>query len=514
MSNSAILTVRILGEAKDAVNAIGDVGKATDQAGKKSDDFKSKMNKLSVGAAAVAAALIAMGKKCAEAAEQFEESSHGMEKVFGTASDTVANYAQKAAQAMGLSSSAYDDMASTMGEKLQNLGFNQDQAADTTQELMQRAADLAAMLGGSTEDAVTALSSAMSGQYKSAKNLGIIIDATTVKNWEAANGMSGLTGEAKKTADAQAALAIIMQQSSNAAGSFADESTTATGAQEIATASWENAKATLGEALLPTIAAFTLKLADAAQWLSQHATLVQNVAIAMGVLVAAITAFRIAMTIAEVAQKVFNITLSASPIFIITGIIMLVIAAIVLLITHWDWVKEKVQQFGQICKDIFGWLWDKVKGFGEFFANVFRTAIDSVVGFFQDLWQKIADIVTTVKNWFSDLGHKILDAFHISLPGWVTKALNFLGLMSPGSELTMVSTQQYLPAPAVVAAAQSFSLPRLNAAISSASLENDNNSRPTVINVTVEVPPSVNPAEVGREVAKSLAAFRQIGGQF
>ena len=520
MSSTAILSVKILGDATNAKKAISDVG---DQAGQTETDVKKSSTGMgsafgtlakAIAAAGIIDALKNIGEAAFNSAKEFQDASHGMETVFGTAADTVATNAQSAAKSMGLSAAAYDQMAAGMGEKLENLGFTQSQAADTTQELAQRAADLAAVYGGSTSDAMDTLSAAMAGSYKGAKNLGIIMNAQTIAAYEAANGMSGLTGDAKKNADAQAALAIIMQQSSNAAGQYADDAGDATEAQESATASWEDAKEKLGTGLLPIVEKITTAFGNLADWVSRNSTTVEIAIGVIGGLAAAILLVNTAMTIYKTisslvtaAQWLMNAAMSANPIGLIIIAVTAIIAVLALLIAKCEPVRKA-----------FTAVWDGLKSGFEAVKNFFSDTIDKIVGFFTGLRDKVLDVVNTVKNWFTNLGQKIVDAFHISLPGWVTKALNFLGLMA---NLDGMTTTVAMAMPSISAAplspvtASYTTLPRLASAIPAlTSLNPAASSSTTIVNVTVEVPPSVNPAEVGREVAKSLAAFRQIGGQF
>jgi hypothetical protein len=68
-----------------------------------------------------------------------------------------------------------------------------------------------------------------------------------------AQGLDVLKGPAKAAAEAQATLALLTEQTTSAQGAFSRESGTAAGQQQRLTAQWENAKATLGQGLLPIV---------------------------------------------------------------------------------------------------------------------------------------------------------------------------------------------------------------------------------------------------------------------
>ena len=97
------------------------------------------------------------------------------------------------------------------------------------------------------------MSSLLRGERDPIERYGVSIKQADVNARLAAMGLTGLEGEAAKAAERQATLALLTDQTSSALGQFERESDTAAGAQQRATAEWENAQAKLGEALLPTL---------------------------------------------------------------------------------------------------------------------------------------------------------------------------------------------------------------------------------------------------------------------
>ena len=69
----------------------------------------------------------------------------------------------------------------------------------------------------------------------------------------AADGTDKLTGEAKTAAQAQTVLALATEQAAGANGQFAREADTAEGAAQRSAAQYENAKAAIGQGLLPVM---------------------------------------------------------------------------------------------------------------------------------------------------------------------------------------------------------------------------------------------------------------------
>ena len=154
MAGSAILSIKILTDASNAQ-------KGLDSAASSMDKFKSGMAKAAVPAAIVGAAILKFGNDAVESASRTQQAMGGVEAVFGKNAKTVERWAAGAAASIGLAKSEYGELATVIGSQLGNAGLPLDQVTKKTKGLIQQGADLAAMFGGTTSDAVDALSSAM-----------------------------------------------------------------------------------------------------------------------------------------------------------------------------------------------------------------------------------------------------------------------------------------------------------------------------------------------------------------
>ena len=150
MARSIELLVRI---AVDAARAGADI----DRAASAGERFTSSIETLAVPAAAAGFAVAAFGKSAVDAASAAQQSAGAVASVYGASADSIITASNGAADAVGLSTSAYQQMASVVGAQLQNLGVDQATAAGETQNLITLGADLAATMGGTTADAVNAL---------------------------------------------------------------------------------------------------------------------------------------------------------------------------------------------------------------------------------------------------------------------------------------------------------------------------------------------------------------------
>ena len=283
MSKTAILSVRIISDSKEAA-------KGFSQAAGGVDKLEGKVKGAATAMSVASAGVIAFGKEALDAASALQQSTGAVESVFKSQADAIKGLAADAAQSVGLSANQYQEFASVMGSQLKNLGVEQSNLVPTTDKLITMGADLASMYGGTTADAVEALGAVFRGETDPIEKYGISIKQSDVNARLAADGLDGLEGEARKQAETQARLAILTEQSADAQGNFAREVDTAAGSAQIAAAEWENAKASLGEALLPIATRAAEVMADLAAKMAENPAVVARVAGAILGLTAALWA--------------------------------------------------------------------------------------------------------------------------------------------------------------------------------------------------------------------------------
>jgi hypothetical protein len=257
----ATLQLKITGDASDAKRALDDVEGHT---GRLNGAFGTMSAGIVGAAAAGAAAIGGIAVAAFNAASDLQQSTGAIDAVFGDWALDIEQAAQGAADAVGLSTSAYENLAAVIGAQLKGAGMPIDEVTSKTQGLITMGADMAATFGGSASDAVSALSSVLKGEFDPIERYGVSLKQSDINARLAAQGQAGLTGEALKQAQAQAALDLVTQQTSATQGMFASESDTAAGAQERLGAKFEDIKAVLGEKLLPI---FT----DVANWILEKA---------------------------------------------------------------------------------------------------------------------------------------------------------------------------------------------------------------------------------------------------
>lgn len=397
---TAILSIKIIADGKQAGREFRDTNSEVAK-------FDEGLQKASIGAGIAVAAIAGVAIAAGDAASNLQQSSGAVESVFGKYADGIKANADAAAEAVGLSKNSYNELASVLGAQLKNMGIPMEEVAGQTDDLVGLGADLAATFGGSTSDAVGALSSLLRGERDPIEKYGVSMKQADIAAKMAEMGLSGLEGEAAKAAETQAMLALLTEQTADSQGQFARESDTAAGAQQRANAEWENAMAALGEGLLPVMAYFSELLADVAQWVAENTELVAGIAIVIGTMAAAIllangaiTAYRTIASIAAAAQAIWNVAMAANPIGIVILAIAALIAIIVWLVMNWDTVKEVAVS---VWETIVSWVQTAIEwlNLDDVFAAIvsaFKWVGDTAAA----VWDGIISGIEAVIGWVQD----------------------------------------------------------------------------------------------------------------
>lgn len=290
------LEIIITGDEKGGKDALDRLGSGAGSA-------EARLAKLSSGFDAFGAKASAAGRKltlgvtvplatagflAVKAASDLEQAGGATESVFGRAIGTIEQYAARSVEAVGLSERAYRELAAVAGAQLQNLGLSQEKSARQANKLITIGADLAATFGGTTKEAVEALTAAYRGEADPAEKFGLRLNINTVNAKAVEMQLAKSTSKVDDHARAQALMALIVEQSGGALGQFARESDTLAVKQQKAAAELENAAASIGAVLLPIAADAVGVFADLATAAGSLPGPVKEGAVALGALLAAL----------------------------------------------------------------------------------------------------------------------------------------------------------------------------------------------------------------------------------
>lgn len=380
---TAILKVRIIGDAKDSVKAMSEAEKA-------SASLQSGIDKAAAGATVALGAIGAGAKVAVDAASRLQQSQGAVAAVFGESAQQIATLGEDAATRLGLAQSEYGELASLIGSQLKNMGVSAGELAPQTDQLISLGSDLAATYGGTVSDAVSAVSSLLRGERDPIERYGVSLKQADIDARLAADGMADLEGEALKQATTQATLALLMEQTASATGMFASEADTLAGQQERANAKFEDAKAKIGTQLLPVVTDLMNQFSQLGDWMSENTETVTALGIALGVMALGIIAVKVAtsayqavQTLQTAAQWAQNAAWLSSPITWIVIGVMAIIAAVILLAMHWDEVMAWIQT---TSADVGKWIADTWNGFINWIVEIFTGFGDWVAGIFHGIY--------------------------------------------------------------------------------------------------------------------------------
>lgn len=223
--------------------AFGAIGKGAAAVGKT----------IAVGLAAGATAMAGLTVKALQASGDLEQNMGGAEAVFGELGKTIGDMktpmqifnaetgkvetqmqsletvSKEAYKNMGLSQSDYLATANKMGALFKGAGFETQEALDLSSQAMQRAADVASIMGIDTEAAMEAVAGAAKGNFTMMDNLGVAMNDTAIAAYAQSKGINKATSEMSQQEKIGLAMEMFLDKTSYAAGNYAKENETLAG---------------------------------------------------------------------------------------------------------------------------------------------------------------------------------------------------------------------------------------------------------------------------------------------
>lgn len=249
-----VVKVSVVAETKNFSRAFKGLAKETGLTNL-ANAGKQAVTTLATVAAAGAAAIGVAGAKAISAAADLEQSTGAIEAVFKGGADQMKAFADTAASSVGLTKNEYQELGTLLGAQLKNGGTSLDQLAGKTNDLIGVAADLSAQFGGSTADAVAALSSALKGERDPIERYGVSLKQASIDAKAAELGFQKVGGSFDNEAQQAATLALIMEQTADAHGAFAREGDTLAHQVQVLKAHLGDFAAKAGTLVLPMVTA-------------------------------------------------------------------------------------------------------------------------------------------------------------------------------------------------------------------------------------------------------------------
>ena len=178
---------------------------------------------------------------------ELEQNLGGAEAVFGSHVDAVVEKSKSAYKDMGVAQSEYLATANKMGSLFQGSGLSQQRSLELTTKAMQRATDVASVMGIDTSQALESIAGAAKGNFTMMDNLGVAMNATTLQAYAAGKGINFVWNKASNAEKAELAMQMFFEKTEQYAGNFAREAeSTLTGSIGMAKSALQTLKENLG----------------------------------------------------------------------------------------------------------------------------------------------------------------------------------------------------------------------------------------------------------------------------
>lgn len=259
MASRPTITIEILASARKAKQELDSLH------GKMKGAF-SKIGGVAKGAAiamaGAGAGVVAFGVKAVKSASDLQQSVGAIDAVFKGNASQMHAWANTAAKDVGLTKNEFNELGTLIGSQLKNGGTAMEELAPKTNKLISLGADLSSMYGGTTREAVEALSSALKGERDPIEKYGVTLKQAQIDAEAASLGFEKVGGSLSAEANQAATLSLIMKQTADAHGNFSRESDTLAHQQQVLSAQFDNIKAKIGMAVLPAVSKILQLVAD------------------------------------------------------------------------------------------------------------------------------------------------------------------------------------------------------------------------------------------------------------
>lgn len=214
-------------------------------------------------------------KESVKAFSELEQNLGGAQAVWGEYANTIISLSEQAYRSMGASANEYLATANKMGALFKGSGQDSATALAMTTQAMQRTADVASVMGITTEEAMMSVAGMAKGNFTMMDNLGVAMTNASLEAYALEKGMSVNLETMDTASKVQLAFAMYMERTAYASGNFAREGVeTLAGSVQVMNSAMNNAQATVGQAFGPALTALanivTNYVAPAIEWLGKQ----------------------------------------------------------------------------------------------------------------------------------------------------------------------------------------------------------------------------------------------------
>lgn len=214
-------------QLSDEVNAGG--GPFQNALGKLGGIAKAGGKAISAGIAAGATGIAALTGKMLNARAELEQQLGGSEAVFGQYATNIQNIAKNSYKNMGLSQNEFLAGANKMGSLYQGAGVSVQDSMKMSAEAIQRATDVASIMGIDTSFALESVAGMAKGNFTMMDNLGVAMNDTALNAYALEKGIGKTTQQMSMQEKVSLATQMFLEKTAKYAGNYAKENQTLSG---------------------------------------------------------------------------------------------------------------------------------------------------------------------------------------------------------------------------------------------------------------------------------------------
>lgn len=184
---------------------------------------------IATGIAAGAAGIAALTGKMLMSGAELEQQLGGSEAVFGEYAQGIQDKAKDAYFQAGLSQNEFLQGANKMGSLFQGAGFSVQDSMTMSADAMQRASDVASIMGIDTTAALDAVAGMAKGNFTMMDNLGVAMNDTAIGAYALSKGINKSTAEMSAQEKIGLAQQMFMEKTAKYAGNYAKENQSLSG---------------------------------------------------------------------------------------------------------------------------------------------------------------------------------------------------------------------------------------------------------------------------------------------
>ena len=181
------------------------------------------------GIAAGAAGIATLTGKMLNARAELEQQLGGSEAVFGQYATNIQNIAKDSYKNMGLSQNEFLAGANKMGSLYQGAGVSVQDSMKMSAEAIQRATDVASIMGIDTSFALESVAGMAKGNFTMMDNLGVAMNDTALNAYALEKGIGKTTQQMSMQEKVSLATQMFLEKTAKYAGNYAKENETLAG---------------------------------------------------------------------------------------------------------------------------------------------------------------------------------------------------------------------------------------------------------------------------------------------